>query len=73
MCLVKSLFGIKIMNKLESVNTPLLVRLLFMMYNDVKIEAMLLKIQIFNVEKKHDEAHNTKNKAENELQINSNL
>ena len=34
---------------------------------------MLLEIQIFNIEKKHDKAHNTKNKAENELQMNSSL
>ena len=34
---------------------------------------MLLEIQIFNVEKKHDEAHNTKIKTEIELQINFNL
>ena len=34
---------------------------------------MPLEIQIFNVEKKHDETHDTKNKAGNELQINSKL
>ena len=34
---------------------------------------MLLEIQIFNVEKKHDEIHDTKNKSENELQISFNL
>ena len=28
---------------------------------------------MFNVEKKHDEGHNTKNNAENEKQIDSNL
>ena len=34
---------------------------------------MLLEIQIFNIEKKHDEAHNTKIKTEIELRINFNL
>ena len=34
---------------------------------------MLLEIQIFNVEKKHDQAHNTKDNAENEKKTNSNL
>ena len=34
---------------------------------------MLLEIEIFNVEKKHNEAHNANNKTGNELQINSNL
>ena len=34
---------------------------------------MLLEIQIFNAEKKHVELHITKNKAENEKQINHNL
>ena len=34
---------------------------------------MLLEIQIFNVERTHDETHNTKNKAGNELHINSKL
>ena len=34
---------------------------------------MLHETQIFKVEKEHDEAHDTKNKAENEMQINSNL
>ena len=35
MCLVKSLFGIKTMNTLESANTVFVVHLLFMVYNDV--------------------------------------
>ena len=39
----------------------------------LKIKTMLLEIQTFNVEKKHGKVHNTKNKAENEKQINSNL
>ena len=39
----------------------------------IKIETMLLEIKIFKVEKKHDKAHNTKNKAGNELHINSNV
>ena len=75
MCLVKSLFGIKTINKLGSVNARLIVHLLFMMYNHVryifslKIETMVLEIQIFNVEKKHDEVHNMENKAENKQQI----
>ena len=34
---------------------------------------MLLEIQIFSIEKKHDEVHNTKIKEGNELQIDSNL
>ena len=34
---------------------------------------MLLEIQIFNVEKKHGEVHNIKNKAENEKETHSNL
>ena len=34
---------------------------------------MLLEIQIFNIEKKQGEIHNTKNKAENEKEINFNL
>ena len=36
-CLVKSLFRIKAMNKLESVNTRLVVHLLFIMYNNTWI------------------------------------
>ena len=39
----------------------------------LKIETMPLEMQTFNAEKKHCEVHNTKNKAENEKQINSNL
>ena len=39
----------------------------------LKIKAMLLEIQTFNVEKKHCEVNNMKNKAENEKQINFNL
>ena len=39
----------------------------------LKIRTMLLEMQTFNAEKKHCEVHNTKNKAENEKQINSNL
>ena len=39
----------------------------------LKIKTMLLETQTFNAEKKHREVHNTKNKAENEKQINSNL
>ena len=39
----------------------------------LKIKTMLLEIQLFNAEKKHCEVHNTKNKAENEKQINSSL
>ena len=35
MCLGKSQFGIKTMNKLERVNIRFVVHLLFMMYNDV--------------------------------------
>ena len=34
---------------------------------------MLLEIQILDVEQKHDKPHNTKNKAENEKQINCNV
>ena len=34
---------------------------------------MLLEMQTFNTEKKHCKVHDTKNKAENEKQINSNL
>ena len=34
---------------------------------------MLFEIQIFNVGKKQGEVHNTKNKAENEKEINFNL
>ena len=52
------------------------INFLFMMYNEVtylKIKTMLLEIQTFNAEKKHCEVHNTKNKAENEKQINSSL
>ena len=36
-CLVKSLFRIKTMIKLESVNARLVVHLLFIIYNDVWI------------------------------------
>ena len=36
-CLVKSPFRIKTMNKLESVNARLVVHLLFIMYNQVLI------------------------------------
>ena len=36
-CLVKFLFRIKTMNKLESVNARLVVHLLFIMYNQVLI------------------------------------
>ena len=36
-CLVKSLFRIKTMNNLESVNARLVVHLLFIMYNDIWI------------------------------------
>ena len=39
----------------------------------IKIETMLLEIKIFKFEKKHDKAHNTENKAGNELHINSNV
>ena len=38
----------------------------------IKSGKILHEVQIFNVEKKHYEADNTKNKAENENQINSN-
>ena len=43
------------------------------LYIFLKIKTILLEIQTFKIEKKHGEVCNTKNKAGNEKQINSNL